>query len=394
MDVFVKPNWASGVRETFEFLTTVFTTQSGREQRSAERKHARRSVTFQALLHNDDLDAFRGYLHQRRHYLGNIPEPVLPVVGVVQTFAPIGATSVQLTNTAQGEPSGKRISVTAFGRRVFASVATHASGLLTLSEPLEAAVWPGDEVRCCIPGRMPSNVSLNYQTDSIATVDITFNQEPGTPNRNNGTALFPLFLGREVFNEQPNWAAAPSVEIISDYEQTDFRRGIIKTFSPIDFISKTTQFTFLGRSSSKMNRLIDFFNRHLGRCEEFWCPSWTTDLSLIEGLVAGSNEISVKGIKTAECYNRSTVETALAFKLRDGSWLYQSVSGIAAEDGNSTITLTENITIDVALEDVIGLYWLNVCRFATDAMTVQWITDEIAQTVLQIRTLEALPAEV
>ena len=59
----------------------------------------------------------------------------------------------------------------------------------------------------------------------------------------------------------------------------------------------------------------------------------------------------------------------------------------------STLTFVEPITFDVEVGREIGLYWLNVCRFATDTMTVEWITDEVAQTVFQITTLEALPAE-
>lgn len=393
MDVFAKPNWASGVRETYEFLTTIFTTQSGKEQRSAERKHARRVVSFQTIMHDQDLARFRGYLHERRHFLGYLPEPV-DRLGLVQTAVPLGATSVQLSTIPNVDPEGKRIVITGFGRRTFATVSAHASGLLTLEEPLENAVVIGDEVRLCIHGRMPSSVTLTYQTDSIATSEVTFNQEPGTPNRDYGTSPFDSFLGREVFNEQPNWAAQPSVEIISDFETTDYRRGVIKTFSPISFFSKITQFTFLGRDTSKMNRLVDFFNRQLGRCEEFWCPSWTSDFKLLSDLLPGSSTITVDGSQIADRYVDSTVETALAFQLRNGTWLYRKISDIEVDDQTSIITFTSSFTFTVVLEDVVGLYWLNVCRFASDAMTVQWITDEVAQAVLQIKTLEALPAEV
>jgi hypothetical protein len=393
MDFFVKPNWASGVRETFEFLTTVFTTQNGNEQRSAERRHARRSLTFQSMLHGDDLADFRAYLHQRRHYLGYMPEPV-QVLGLVNTLAPMGATSLILTGTPSADPDTKRIVITGFGRRTFATVTSHASGVLTLTEPLEAAVQPGDEVRLCIPGRLPSNMNLNYETDTIAVCQITFNQEPGEANHNYATDIFETFLGREVFNEQPNWAAAPNVEIISDYETSDYRRGVIKTFSPISFLSKITQFTFLGRDTVKMNRLIDFFNRHLGRCEEFWCPSWTSDLELVAPITSGSSTMVVRGSGVGNSYLQSTVEKAVAIKLFDGSWLYKEVTDLEPDDQTTIITFDDAFTLDVALGDVVGLYWLNVCRFATDAMTVQWITNEVAQTVLQIKTLEALPAEV
>jgi hypothetical protein len=102
----------------------------------------------------------------------------------------------------------------------------------------------------------------------------------------------------------------------------------------------------------------------------------------------------VRGSGVGNSYLQSTVEKAVAIKLFDGSWLYKEVTDLEPDDQTTIITFDDAFTLDVALGDVVGLYWLNVCRFATDAMTVQWITNEVAQTVLQIKTLEALPAEV
>lgn len=83
----------------------------------------------------------------------------------------------------------------------------------------------------------------------------------------------------------------------------------------------------------------------------------------------------------------------MAIRRSNNAWLYRYITGISTDGTNSTITFDSSFTFDVDLEAVVGLYWLNVCRFATDTMTVQWITDEVAQTVFQITTLEALPAE-
>jgi hypothetical protein len=195
-------------------------------------------------------------------------------------------------------------------------------------------------------------------------------------------------------NEQPNWAAAPNVEFATDYETTDFRRGVVRSFNPVGFFSKITQFTFLGRDTVKMHRLVDFFHRHLGRCEEFWCPSWTSDLTLIGSIINGESAIIVDGSNIASTYEDSTVEKAVAIKLADGSWLYRYITAMSVIGETTELTFDEPFTFDVAHGSVVGLYWLNVCRFAADTMTVQWITDEIAQTVLQIKTLESLPAEV
>ena len=392
MDIFLKPNWGNGVRESFEFLTTIFTSDSGKEQRSAERTFARRSLSFEAVVHADALRDLRADLHERSDFLSYIPEPVHRL-STVAVYAPLGATSVQFADTVDTAHIGQRVCVMAKNRNFFATISSIAGSTVTFTAPIEAEAVVGDDLRLCTVGRMPTSVTVKYVTDDIALFDAAFNQNPGTANIDYGTSAFSTFKGREVFNEKPNWANPPSVEIVSEYDVTDFKRGVIRTYSPIDFISRVTQFTFLGRSTAKMHRLIDLFQRQLGRCGEFWCPSWTSDLRLVQGITNGSSSIVVAGRKVADYYAGSMVEKAVAIRRSNNAWLYRYITGITTDGTNSTITFDSAFTFDVDLEDIVGLYWLNVCRFATDTMTVQWITDEVAQTVFQITTLEALPAE-
>ena len=392
MDIFLKPDWANGVQESFEFLTTIFTTDSGKEQRSAERTYARRSLSFEALLHADAQRDLQADLHERSDFLSYIPEPVHRV-SAVAVYAPLGSTGVQFSDVIPSDYLGKRVCIMGGKRNFFSTIASISGSTVIFSAPIESEAVVGDDLRLCIEGRMPASVSVNYMTDNLARFNAIFNQNPGTPNIPRGANAFSTFRGREVFSEKPDWSNPPSVEIISDYGVTDFKRGVIRTYSPIDFISRVTQFTFLGRSTNKMNRLIDFYQRQLGRCGEFWCPSWTSDLRLVQPITNGSNYIVVAGRKVADYYGGSTVEKAVAIRRSNNAWLYRYITGISTDGTNSTITFDSSFTFDVDLEAVVGLYWLNVCRFATDTMTVQWNTDEVAQTVFQITTLEALPAE-
>ena len=392
MDIFLKPNWGNGVKETLEFLTTIVTSDRGKEQRSAERTHARRSVSFEAVLHADALRDLKADLHERSDFLSYIPEPVHRL-STVAVYAPLGSTTVQFVDVVSSDHIGKRVCIMGGKRNFFATVSGIVGSTVTFSAPIEREAVAGDDLRLCVEGRMPTSVSVKYVADDIAYFNADFNQNPGTPNINYGTSAFPTFRGREVFNEKPNWDNPPSVEIVSEYNVTDFKRGVIRTYSPIDFISRVTQFTFLGRNTAKMNRLIDFFQRQLGRCGEFWCPSWTSDLRMVQPITNGNNYIVVAGRKVADYYASSTVEKAVAIRRSNNDWLYRYITGITTDGTNSTITFDAPFTFDVDLEAVVGLYWLNVCRFATDTMTVQWITNEVAQTVFQITTLEALPAE-
>ncbi|UUV43216.1 minor tail protein [Rhodobacter phage RcCWillis] len=392
MDIYLQPNWQAGVRDTLIYLTTVFTSDDGHEQRSAERINARRTVELDALLTGKSLRDLKAILHSRSDFICYVPEPV-QVLSKVAVYAPLGSTSIQFEDAIPASQVGRRVCVQGWKRYFFAEVASVSGNTVTFADPIEAEARVGENLRACMVGHLPTSVTLNHVTDDVAVFPATFLQLPGEKNAGYGTAPFTTFSGREVLTEKPNWTQPPSIEVIGDYEVTDFQRGIIKTYSPIDFVTKITQFTFMGRSTAKMNRLIDFFHRQMGRLNEFWCPSWTSDLKLAQSISNGSSSIVVEGCAASDHYADSTVETAIAIRLPGDVWRFRKIAGITTNGTTSTITLTSTINLDVELGSEIGIYWLNVCRFATDAVTIQWITDEVAQTVFQITTLEALPAE-
>lgn len=394
MDVKVKPNWSGGVKDTFEYLTTIFRSDDGHEQRSAERINARRSVEFEALLKGDRLRDLRGALDARSDRLLNLPEPV-SILSTVDGYAPPGAASIIVSGTIPAEFAGRRVFIHNWNwsRGFFAEIASVVGPTVTFAAPIEDEVQSGDTIRACVVGRMPATMRVLYTTDDLAVVPVTFNQNPGERNSLAPFPLYPVFKGREVLVEKPNWSNAPEVEIVGEYETTDFGRGVIRTYSPIDLITRITQLTFTGRKQAKIGSLLAFFHRQMGRLNEFWCPSWTSDLRLVGSIVTGTNRITVAGRVVADYYATSTVDRAIAIRLPNDEWRFIGIASIHADGANSVVTSDVQLNFSVEIGAEIGLYWLNVCRFASDTMTVQWVTDGIGQTVLQIATLEALPAE-
>lgn len=393
MDIFTKPNWRGGVKDSYEYLTTIFQTDDGHEQRSAERINARRSVEFEALVNGDRLRALRGALDARSDFILNIPEPVA-ILARVAVYAPLGATSVQFNAPIAASMIGRRVTIQSGATAFFAQIANVTGSTVTFTAPIEREAQIGAVLRDTIICRMGKSVKVKYVTDDAAVVPMVLYQNPGEKNAVPAAAAYQSFKGREVLIEKPNWASEPEVEIVGEYEVADFDRGIIKTYSPIDFVSRITQFTYSGRSADKINRLAAFFHRQMGRLNEFYCPSWTSDLRITAPIVSGVNKITVAGREVSDFYSTSTVDRAVAILLPGGVWKFLTIASITTNGITSEITTADNINFAVALGGEIGIYWLNVCRFATDTMTVQWITDEVAQTVFQITTLEALPAEV
>src|SRR5690606_33643845 len=65
------PNWSQRYEESYEFLTDIFTSRSGKEQRRALRNTPRKSVSFQAMAYDNELRWFNRMMagHQANSFL-------------------------------------------------------------------------------------------------------------------------------------------------------------------------------------------------------------------------------------------------------------------------------------------------------------------------------------
>lgn len=430
MNYHLTPNWSENVTETYEFRTTVFTSYSGREQRVAERLTPHRTVSFSTLLWDDRLLAFKALMHSRGADSISIADPAR-YGAVLSIEASIGATDIVvesapwltadmllvLSDLDNSEFVGgeELTSVGSFSIDYDEDFDTLLSGVqIGITTPL-TKVWPkGTVIRPAVSGRLNKTVTLSYVTDRVATSSITLevNVPSGAPLM--GSTSLGTFNSRPVLLASPNWAQPPSVTLSSGIEEVDYDRGIVKTFLPVEFYTKITQFNYADRSRDDIGVVLTLFNQMRGRQGEFYCPSWTTDMLPSGGIVSGSAYLTVVGSAVAETYALSTVETALAIKLIDGTWLFRKIISIIATDdpgpGAFSLDFDESfdmgssglfskiefdtvVGVDVAQSQIAMICWLNVCRFASDSLTIRWLNDDVGQAVVQIMALESLTPE-
>lgn len=431
------PNWSAGVRETYEYKTTVFTSESGKEQRTALRMTPRRKVEFTALLRDKALRRFQGVLHNRGAQILTIPDPAREGAILVRPAA-AGDTVLYLnqaphwlavgvdvgisTLDATGQYDASGGSVASIGAFSFDFGADYDIGgtdygaTLTLTQPL-AEDWPaGAEVRPIISGRLPASVTLSHETAALANVGVSFDvrvpSEVSFLYAEGGLK----FRNREVLLAEPNWLSPPSVTYSTPFSTSDYGRGVTATFLPVDFYTRTTQFLFSGRADeTDIMQVLGAFVRAKGRRGEFAMPSWTADMLPAGPIVMGSNLI-VQGRQIADDYLTSDVNRAVAILTAQGNWILRWITSAevvtwntggsfgpgygegfeGSIDGSDLFTrlrVSPAFTANVYQSDILMICWLNVCRFASDALTVEWLTDGVATITVNIQTLEALTAE-
>lgn len=411
------PNWTESVAETYEFRTTVFTSRSGKEQRMAERLLPRRSVTFSTMLWDEGLRTFQAFLHARGASTVSIPDPAR-FAGMMAESASIGATHIVLQNTPEWLRAGSKLALSDLLQSEFRNAGSIVPDgdqvQVNLTAPLTKA-WPmGTVVRPVIEGRLAKEVVLEFKTDSVATANTVLTILPPSQVPDLGDVVFETFDGRPVLITAPNWTELPSVTHSTPFEEVDYGRGVTRNYLPIEFYTRITQFNYLGRSREDIAELLTMFVDMRGRQGEFYCPSWISDMVAASGIAADSDELTVYGNIIATTYDDSTVNKAVAIRLNNGQWIFRKVISIVATsssgagsysedfsedfdaektDSYSLITFDEVVDQDIYRRDIAMICWLNVCRFASDSLSIQWSTDDIGQAVLQIMTLEALPAE-
>lgn len=424
MNHHLAPNWSNGVSETYEFKTTVFTTESGKEQRSAERLVPRRTVSFSGVAFGDYMRSLQGLMHDRGASEIVIPDPAR--YGAVLTRdAPAGTTSLPLDHRPVWWENGMAGAISSTWESEFVTLngfeaagAFDASysdafdrrvrGRATLAAPLTRS-WPaGSVLRPAVGGRLAQQFSVSYLTNSVMRYSVELSLTPPSPTpRLTGLPALPQLGGYPVLTVEPNWAAAPAVQFHTPFDAVDYGRGVTRHFLPIDFFTRISQFNYSGRSRADVARVVRLFDRVRGRQGEFYCPTWTDDIKPISGITNGSPTMVVD--IDAQRYRTSTVNRAVMIRLHDGSTFFRRVTAMQAVAGEgqgpygpaygpaystsqqgpfSEVTFDSPLPVSAGRDDIALVCWLNRSRFATDALTVEWLTDDVAQMVAQIMTLE------
>ncbi len=388
------PNWSDAYTIEYAYKTDMFKSRSGREQRRALRTSPRKKVSFNATPHGPAFRALNDLMaswHNNTIILPEIPrqavlaQPLMPGETVVTLYddapdwAVVGATVV-LSDKKHYET-----------RRIDAV----ADNTITFTSTGETVISVGAKVHPGVSGRIVAEMQAARETNNVATVDFEMDVTPASEPVIPIPAAPATFNGRELFTTKPNWISKPDVTYISEREPIDYDRGVNAIFTPIKFVSQTRKLTYTSRDYAGMKLLTDFFDRCKGQRGEFYMPTWEADIDVGKSSPAGSRTIRINGTEFAKNYPADTVHKAVAVYFRDGTVEYRTVESIfevADADGNdSVIQVGADWTKIVSPDTVRTISWLLVFRHASDTLTVEWLTNSVAQCDMTMRSLEDLP---
>lgn len=383
-------NWDSSYRISYEYKTDMITSRSGREQRRALRTSPRKTIEYQSLITNTELQRFNRLFTSSHYRVINTPEFSRSTFTTVPMTS--GADSVTLSTVPPWLVPGTVIALH-YERRIELHSVTDVIGSdISFDEPTATSWPPGTKIHPVVHGNLARQIKVPHSTNTTAAAAIGFDVEPASEVIIAPAAASVMFKGREVFLTKPNWISEINWTFEHDIETVDYGRGRVARFLPIDFETKLFEANYLARTAVEAGDLLSFFERQLGQVGEFYMPTWTNDMALSLPAFAGASTMRIKGLNVAQVYEDHPVYRSIAVFLRDGRRTFGRISDFLEFGGDSLLVMEDAWPFQIDPANVLMICWMPVWRSATDTLTIEWITDAVAQTKLSLKTLEDLPA--
>ena len=382
--------WSQGFDETYRFRTGIITHRGGTEQRIAHRSRPRVEYEFTAFLDPVEMRTFLARNSANQGALTYFPHPRDTVVS--PTELGVGASFVSFDPVPGWLNAGSSLFVR-FGQYVIPGVALGidaAGALLAFSNP--APLPAGTLIYRGAPARPSSSPSIAAATSRVGTMQLRVDGDPVDNWLPTYPATAPVALdGKEYFDLGPNWNDGVSIGMPEEWEDIDFERGAVSRRFPNLFPKRLLQYRYLLHTPERIEHVLGLFFRMRGRQKSFYMPSFVHEATLAENTTR--TQFTVPGNQFFRTYADSPVFKWLRIVHQAGVYLVEVDSITQTDEGNSEVTLTDQMPASLTSAEIRMISWVNLVRFETDSLTVNWRTDGVAETRLNLRTLEVeLPA--
>lgn len=399
----IVPNWQNGVRDTYEFRTDVFTARDGSEQRRSTRIQPRRSFNAAVLLDGDRQRVFADAVNMAKDGKVLVSDFAADAA-ISQATVADGATILGVDHIPTWLSGGINCALLT-GRRARKIAIDHISGnQVYLSAGVAGAVGQGAQLLPLVAASLAPSNTVSIYTTMVSTSSLTIAVEPGSVVRTPDALPFDgspvsetsqvfgpaaIFYGRYVLLRKPNYLQRPELSFNIPFQTVDYERGVIKRYTPVPIISRTLTATYLAVSHADAMALLDVFIRTKGRAGEIFVPTWGNDLPPLTA--TGTQSLRVDGTDFFDAYNGDQAHKAILIRTKAGQLVPREITAMSNSGGYTTITLDAPHGLTLADIDIVS--WMFVARFATDALTIDWRTNGVANIAMSFVTLANLASE-
>lgn len=379
-------NWSDDFEYELAFKTSIIESRNGIEQRMAMRVLPRVTMSYRSTVRDAAFSRLGADLigGQNREWFVKVP---FRRVAVTESRT-LGSSVITVEGYRDWMQPGVYIITETDDFVHVSQIDTWESetSRIILQETADVAIPAGAQVYYAHKVVYAETASVDLSLSRLAEHDTQFAAVPGNELTDPVVSISPeQFLGHDVFSTRPNWADEPEFEYLADRRVVDSDRGVWDLASVRPFVIRNMSFQYLLRTQSAAEVLIAFFYRHRGKRGQFWASSHAQDITLRQAVSAGAQSFETFDRDWFDAIKNSTVYNVLV--LPDGQRVRISDVSLTAE-GNTEFDLQE--TLDSPLDPTSRVSFLTLCRFASDALKIDWRTDGVGECALTFTPLPNL----
>lgn len=379
------PNWADRYEETFAFSTEIITSFNGTEQRLARRHRPRRTLAFTPLVSDTQDREMKRLLstwQNRTFAMADWPRGV-PTNGV-----PAGGQTVWLLEPNPDLEVGGLLVLRHKQTSQVIEIEAIDNELVTLNSPVLQAFPAGTKAYKGLIVHADASLSGRRLNSRVGRLRAQF-REMHVPQKLTPPAAPLTWRGLEAFLTRPNWARDITLESNWEAAWLDSGHGAFDYRVPVDAPADVRKFTYLARDREEVRALREAYHRLKGRRGEVFVPTWDDDLPYVSDLplIEGAAQLSVADARDSLRMVSERVYRNICVRLVDGTILLRHVTGGSDGPAGPQLVLDEGWPRNIAPEEILTIHWMPKCRLGSDDLTVDWVTDQVAEVSLAFTTL-------
>lgn len=255
--------------------------------------------------------------------------------------------------------------------------------------PLKYAVSPDAKVYGAVFGYFDGETSLRAATSRVGLSRVSFKAHPVGTYHDAWDAPPPDTLnGLELLRTQHQWAGDLRVKFEQPFEGLDLNRGATDRLYPVAHTTRITRLRNVIRNDDHMNRIIGLFYRCRGRQKPFYCPTFIDEFRPKFPLSSVQQTMIVEGRLFYDQFNESQTHRFFQIVTPLGTFVREIESMAVDGQGDTQLNLDQVWSTDLSLESIMSCSWVVKHRFETDTLSLEWLTDRVAEATITIRTLE------
>lgn len=378
-----KPNWASGMRETLQWRTSLTTSFSGKEQVKSLRS-PRRIFEYALQL----LDRREAALYDQLLFGWSARMFTVPIWNEGASLAsasPMGSSVLDVdTSFMTLEAGGNLVLYRGAFDYELAQVESFTSDSVVLRNTLGQEWAAGSKIYPMMVGALEPSNANSRNSDWYLSASLRITASPGeVPLKLPIVPATQLYKGDELYTRfDTNWrdVMAGSNEARETRQDNDL--GVIRIAPHADYPLRMRSFSWLVSSRAMDLELRAFFARRGGRQYPAWMSSGTDDFVLAAPTIPGSNQLSTAPNQYASLIRQHPAMRHILLVLRDGRRLPYEIVDSTDTDGLTILSLDRNFEEVIAPEQLKRISYLGLYRLGADDVTFDRKTDTVAEVAV------------